>query len=74
MVDAYEIIRRQVINEVFDAITSKHDAIMTLLSNGMPLLGTTSGERFDKLYDKRRKLWSKIETLNETRDLVYDLM
>ena len=73
MVDAYETIRNQVIFEVLDTITSKTDAIRTLLDNGRPLLETSNGVRFGKLYNKRQMLWNKIHYLNEVWDMVYDM-
>ena len=71
--DAYGIIRKQVIDEVTDTITLKVDAIRTLLDNGRPLLETTEGERFDKLWNKRQMLWNKLHTLNEVWDMVFDM-
>lgn len=73
MQDAYTIIRRQVIYEVLDTIMSKQDAIKKLLDNGMPLLYTTDGERFEKLRNKRKKLWNKLHYLGEAWDMVYDI-
>lgn len=73
MEDAYGIIRRQVIYEVLDTIMSKQDAIKKLLNNGMPLLYTTDGERFEKLMIKRKKLWNKLHYLGEAWDMVYDI-
>ena len=73
MVDAYETIRKQVIDEVLDTIMSKQDAIRTLLDNGRLLLETTDGERFGKLWNKRQMLWHKLHTLNEVWDTVFDM-
>lgn len=73
MVDAYETIRKQVIDEVLDTIMSKQDAIRKLLDNGRLLLETTEGERFGKLWNKRQMLWHKLHTLNEVWDMVFDM-
>lgn len=73
MEDAYETIRKQVIDEVLDTIMSKQDAIRTLLDNGRLLLETTEGERFCKLYDKRQMLWHKLHTLHEAWNMVCDM-
>ena len=73
MVDAYETIRKQVIDEVLDTIMSKQDAIRTLLDNGHPLLETTNGVRFSKLCYKRQMLWNKLHTLGEAWDMVFDM-
>ena len=73
MEDAYEIIRKQVIDEEVDNITSKTDAIRTLLDNGRLLLETTEGERFGKLWNKRQMLWHKLHTLHEVWDMVFDM-
>lgn len=70
---AYGIIRKQVIDEVVDTILSKQVAIRTLLDNGRPLLETTDGERFAKLWNKRQMLWHKLQTLNEVWDMVFDM-
>lgn len=70
---AYTTIRRQVIYEVLDTIMLKQDAIKKLLDNGMPLLYTTDGERFEKLWNKRKKLWNKLHYLGEAWDMVYDI-
>ena len=73
MQDAYARIRTQVIYEVLDTIMSKQDAIKKLLDNGMPLLYTADGERFEKLWNKRKKLWNKLHYLGEAWDMVYDI-
>lgn len=73
MEDAYGIIRKQVIDEVLDTITSKADAIRTLLDNGRPLFETTEGERCGKLWNKRQMLWHKLHTLHEVWDIVLDM-
>lgn len=73
MEDAYGIIRKQVTDEMLDTITSKVDAIRTLLDNGRPLLEITEGERFVKMWNKRQMLWHKLHTLNEVLDMVFDM-
>ena len=73
MEDAYEIIRKQVIEEVLDSIMSKQDAIRKLLDNGRPVLETAIGERFGKLYDKRLMLWHKLHNLSEAWNMVCDM-
>ena len=71
MEEAYETIRKQVIDEVLNTIVSKKHAIRTLLDNGMPLLGTVNGKRYGKLWNKRQMLWNKVYTLNEVWEMVF---
>lgn len=70
---AYVTIRRQVLNEVMDAIADKQKAIMTLLNNGLPILVTADGERYERLRMKRIRLWTRVKNLNDTWDMVYDM-
>lgn len=73
MQKAYVTIRRQVLIEVMDSIADKQKAIMTLLNNGFPILVMADGERFERLRNKRNRLWTRVQNLNYTWDIVYDM-
>lgn len=73
MQKAYATIRRQVLNEVMDAIADKQKVIRTLLTNGFPILQMADGDRFVRLSTKRKRLWTRLLNLNDTWDMVYDM-
>lgn len=66
-------IRKQAIDEILDAVTEKQNAIYTLLYNGRPIFENAYGERFDKLYAQRIKLWDKHQHYSEIIDLIWKL-
>lgn len=73
MQDAYTIIRRQVLEEVTEVMNAKHDAIRKLLENGRPLLDQAYGDRFERIYNQRMKLWTKLEHINQAIHMVIDM-
>lgn len=74
MHDAYTMIRKQVLEEVVDVMNAKHDAIAKLLENGRPLLEQAYGDRFERIYNQRMKLWTKLEHINQAIDIVIEMM
>lgn len=73
MHDAYTTIRRQVLEEVTEVMYAKHDAITKLLENGRPLLDQAFGDRFERIYNQRMKLWTKLEHINQAISIVIDM-
>lgn len=73
MQDAYATIRRQVLEEVEEVMWSKHDAIRKLLDNGRPLLDQAFGDRFERIYNQRMKLWTKLEHIHQAISIVIDM-
>lgn len=73
MQDAYATIRRQVLEEVTEVMNAKHDAIRKLLENGRPLLDQVYGDRFERIYNQRMKLWTKLEHINQAINIVIDM-
>lgn len=73
MQDAYTIIRRQVLEEVTEVMTAKHEAIRKLLDNGRPLLEQSFGDRFERIYNQRMKLWTKLEHINQAISIITDM-
>lgn len=51
--------KEEALDEVLDIIDEKKQAIMKLLQNGMPILESAWGSRFDRLYHQRQRLWHK---------------
>lgn len=47
------------------------DSVVTLLENGRPLLEQAYGEKFQKLFEKRRELWHKIFTIDKCINILY---
>lgn len=74
MQEAYTMIRRQVLEEVTEVMNAKHDAIMKLLENGRPLLDQAFGDRFERIYNQRMKLWTKLEHINQAISIVIDMI
>ena len=73
MQDAYTRIRRQVLEEVTEVMCAKHEAIRKLLDNGRPLLEQAFGDRFERIYNQRMKLWTKLEHINQAINIVIDM-
>ena len=73
MQDAYTIIRRQVLEEVVDVMSAKHESIRKLLDNGRPLLDQAFGDMFERIYNQRMKLWTKLEHINQAISIVIDM-
>lgn len=73
MQDAYTTIRRQVLEEVEEVMWSKYHAITTLLENGRPLLEQVTGERFERIYNLRMNLWTKLEHISQAVSIVIEM-
>ena len=73
MQDAYTIIRRQVLEEVTEVMNAKYEAIRKLLDNGRPLLEQAYGDRFERIYNQRMKLWTKLEHISQAINIVIDM-
>ena len=73
MTEAYDIIRREVKEEVLEAIVLEAEAIRKVLDNGLPILHTCAGERFIKICDQRQRLWSKLNGMNKVIHIVLDM-
>lgn len=73
MQDAYTMIRRQVLQEVVEVMLAKNDAILKLLENGRPVLELAIGDRFERIYNQRQKLWAKINHICNAIETVTDM-
>lgn len=73
MQEAYTMIRRQVLEEVTEVMNAKREAIRKLLDNGRPLLEQAFGDRFERIYNQRMKLWTKLEHINQAISIVIDM-
>lgn len=73
MQDAYTIIRRQVLEEVVDVMNAKNNAILKLLGNGRSELEQALGDSFERIYNQRRKLWTKLEHFSQVINIVLDM-
>ena len=73
MQEAYTTIRRQVLEEVTEVMYAKYEAITKLLENGRPLLDQAYGDRFERIYNQRMKLWTKLEHINQAINIVIDM-
>lgn len=45
--------------------------VETLLENGSTIFEQATGERFLKIYEKRRELWHKIATIDHCIEILY---
>lgn len=54
-----------------DEIYEYRRTVQTLLDNGRPIFEQAVGERFQKLFDKRRELWHKLHTIDKIIDILY---
>lgn len=73
MQDAYTTIRRQVLEEVEEVMWAKYHAITKLLENGRPILEQATGERFERIYNQRMNLWTKLEHISQAVSIVIEM-
>ena len=73
MQDAYTTIRRQVLEEVEEVMWAKYHAITKLLENGRPILEQATGERFERIYNQRMNLWTKLEHISQAVSIVNEM-
>lgn len=71
--DLVNEIRRQTFCEVVDELWKHDDAITKLLDNGFNVLETAYGERFTKLYEKRKALRAKSRVLVDAITIIQKL-
>lgn len=59
-----ETARREALDEVLKVLVKEINTIIKLMQNGRPILETANGWRFDRLFEMRQRMWSKLGTLN----------
>lgn len=68
-----DLLRRSsndIIHEILSAINNERDQMTKLLYNGVPVVETAYGERFDRLHAQRRKLWIKVAEIDKCVSII----
>jgi len=71
MVLAMHQFERKHIFALCEEIYEYRNTVENLLVNGRPIFEQADGERFLKLYDKRRELWNKLHTIDHIIGILY---
>lgn len=58
------------LREILSAIYNERDQMTKLLDNGVPVFETAYGERFDRLFAQRRKLWLKVAEIDKCLSII----
>lgn len=58
------------LSEILSAINNERDQMTKLLDNGVPVFETANGERFNRLYAQRRKLWIKVAEIDKCTSII----
>lgn len=69
-----QMAQRDIIYKAIDAIQQRNDQMMTLLEKGQGILEQTMGERFERIYEQRRKIWMKIDENRKTIGKLWDIV
>jgi hypothetical protein len=66
-------VRREQLEAIVEAILRRQDMIERILLQGVPYFTQSSGARFDRIYQQRQKLWSKLNELNRVIELICEV-
>lgn len=68
-----DTVRKETLAEVLETMWQEYNKIDTILDNGTEILAQSYGERFMKMYDKRRSIRSKaymlLRLINKVNDM-----
>lgn len=67
-------VRRAVVYEALDRLQEKNEQVEKLLRNGNPILDSTLGDRFMRLYQQRSKLYNQMETRSNDMDTLFSMI
>lgn len=63
--DLVKQIRRDLKDDILDDIEKRTDQMRKVLDNGAPIWRDALGERHDRIFNARQKVWTKLHILNE---------
>lgn len=66
-------VRREQLDVIVEAILRRQDMIERVLLQGTPYFTQSTGARFDRIYQLRQKLWSKLDELNRVIELICEV-
>lgn len=66
--------QRDALNEVDERLQRRWEQINRILTNGRPILEQTYGDKFNRMYDLRRTLITKMMILSEAQGVIYETM
>ena len=68
-----DTVRKETLAEVLETMWQEYNKIDTILDNGTEILAQSYGERFTKMYDKRRSIRGKaymlLRLINKVNDM-----
>lgn len=65
--------RKKALNEVIDLLIAKAEMMHNVLTNSAAVMDTATGTRYQKLWDKRLRVWGRCHQLYDIVGIVYDL-
>lgn len=74
MAEILQKAQRDIMYKAMDAVQKRNTQILNLLENGMGILEQTSGDRFQRIIDQRRKLWIKMEENSKTIGTLWNIL
>lgn len=66
--------QRDIIYKAMDAIQDRNDKLSKLLENGRGIFEQAIGDRFDRLYKQRNKLWLKMSENSKTMGILWETL
>lgn len=66
--------QRDALNEVDERLQRRWEQIDRILTNGRSIWEQTNGDRFNRMFALRSILITKMMTLNEALDVIYQVM
>lgn len=65
--------RKKALNEVRDLLVAKAEMMHNVLTNSAVVMDTATGTRYQKLWEKRHRVWGRCQQLYDIVGNVYDL-
>lgn len=69
-----KLAQRSALNEVDERLKRRWEQIDRILTNGRSIWEQTNGDRFNRMFALRSTLITKLMTLNEALDVIYQVM
>lgn len=66
--------QKDALQEVNDKLEHRWEQIDRILTNGRPIWEQTNGDRFNRIFQLRRRLITRMQTLCEAQGVIYEIM
>lgn len=74
MAEILQKAQRDIMYKAMDAVQKRNTQILNLLENGRGIFNQTYGDRFQRLYEQRKKLWIKMEENSKTIGTLWNIL